>query len=71
MYIGYIDKRTRNLVSFDPANYEISKMYEWNFQSLCRLAQLFVDTSAVILWKRSEVVEEFFPALKMQFGGFY
>ena len=66
------DKQTRNLVSFDPANFEMSKIYQGNFQSLCRLAQLFLDTSAVILQKKSEIVgENFFPALKMQFGQFY
>ena len=33
---------------------------------------LFLDTSAVILRKKSEIVgENFFPALKMQFGRFY
>ena len=64
--------QTRHLVSFDPANFEMSKIYQGNFQSLCRLAQLFLNTSAVILQKRSEIVEgNFFPALKMQFGRFY
>ena len=33
--------------------------------------QLFLDTSAIILRKKSEVVgENFFPALKMQLGRF-
>ena len=60
------------MVSFDPANSEMSKIYQGNFQSLCRLAQLFLDTSAVILQKKSEIVgENFFPALKMKFGRFY
>ena len=50
----------------------MSKIYQGNFQSLCRLAQLFLNTSAVILQKKSEIVgENFFPALKMQFGRFY
>ena len=45
----------------------MSNLYQGNFQSLCRLAQLFLDT--VILGKKSEIVGEiFFPALKMQFG---
>ena len=66
------DKQTRNLVSFDPANFEMSKIYQGNFQSCCRLAQLFLDTSAVILQKRAKIVgENCFPALKMQFGRFY
>ena len=33
----------------------MSKIYQGNFQSLCRLAQLFLDTSAVILRKISEI----------------
>ena len=41
------DKQTRHLVSFDLANFEMSKIYQGNFQSLCRLAQLFRNTSAV------------------------
>ena len=36
------------------------KIYQGNFQSLCRLAQLFVNTSAVILQKKSEIVGENF-----------
>ena len=73
---GYIEvkinKLTRNMVSFDPANFEMSKVYQENFQSSCRLAQLFLDTSAVIVRKKSQIVKEnFFPALKMQFGRFY
>ena len=65
-------KEARNLVSFDPANFEMAKIYQDYFQSLCRLAQLFLDTSAVILRKKSEIVgANFFPALKMQFGLFY
>ena len=71
-YHCYKDKQTRNLVSFDTANFEMSKIYQGNVQSLCRLAQLFLNTSAVILQKKSEVVgEKFFPVLKMQFGRFY
>ena len=38
----------------------MSKMYQGNFQSSCRLAQLFIDTSAVILQKKSEIVGENF-----------
>ena len=49
----------------------MSKMYQGNFQSLCPLAQLFLDTLEVILQKNSEIVREnFFPALKIQFGHF-
>ena len=50
----------------------MSKIYQGNFQSLCRWAQLFLDTSAVISGKKSEIVgENFFPALKKQLGRFY
>ena len=57
---------TRNMVSFDPANFETSKIYQGDFQSLCRLAQLFLDTSAVILRKKSKNVgENFLPVLKI------
>ena len=50
----------------DPAKFEMSKIYQGNFQSLCRLAQLFLNTSAVILRKKSEIVgENFFLTLKM------
>ena len=45
---------------FNLANFEMSKIYQGNFQSLCRLAQLFLDTSAVILRKKSEIVGEIF-----------
>ena len=34
----------------------MSKIYQGNFQSLCRLPQLCLDTSAVILRKKSEIV---------------
>ena len=43
-------------LSFDPANFKMSKIYQGNFQSLCRLAQLFLNTSAVIVQKKSEVI---------------
>ena len=66
------DKQTRNLVSLDPTNFEIPKIYQRNVQSWCRLAQLFLGISAVTSQKKSEIVgENFFPALKMQFGWFY
>ena len=35
------DKQTRHLVSFDPTNFEMSKIYQGNFQSLCCLASYF------------------------------
>ena len=54
------DKQTRNLVSFDSANFEMSKIYQGNFQCSCCLAQLFLDTSAVISQKNSEIVGENF-----------
>ena len=40
----------------------MSKIYQGNFQSLFRLPQLFLDTSAVILRKRSEIVGEIFSS---------
>ena len=51
-----ISKHDILIVSFDPANFEMSKIYQGNFQSLCRLAQLFLNTSAVILQKKTEIV---------------
>ena len=55
------DKQTGNVVSVDPAaNFEMSKIYQGNFQFLCHLAQLFLNTWAVILRKKSEIVEIFF-----------
>ena len=59
------------MASFNPAKFEMSKIYQRNFQCLCRLAQLLLGISAVILGKKKEIVEEFFPALKMQFSRFY
>ena len=38
----------------------MSKIYQGNFQSLFRLAQLFLNTSAVILQKKSEIVRGIF-----------
>ena len=50
----------------------MSKIYQRNVQSSCHLAQVFLDTSAFILQKKSEIVEEiFFPALEKQFVRFY
>ena len=46
--------------SLDPANFGMSKIYQGNFQSSCGLAQLFLDTSAVILQKRAKSLEEIF-----------
>ena len=34
----------------------MSKIYQGNFQSLCRLAQLLLNTSAVISQKKNEIV---------------
>ena len=53
-------------------DYKVSKIYQGNVQSLCRSAQLFLDTLAVILGKESKLVGEIFPpALEMQFSRFY
>ena len=38
----------------------MSKIYQGNVHSLWRLAQLFIDTSAVILRKKSESLEKIF-----------
>ena len=43
------------MVSFDPANFEMSKIYPGNFQSAYRLAQSFLDTSAVMSQKNGEI----------------
>ena len=42
----------------------MSKIYQGNFQSLCRLAQLFLNTSAVILQKKTEIVGGIFSSSK-------
>ena len=53
-------KNAQNLVSFDPANFEMSKLYQGNIQSNCYFAQLFLDTLIVTLHKMNEIVGEFF-----------
>ena len=40
----------------------MSKICQGSFQFLCHLAQLFLDTSAVILRKKSEIVAENFSS---------
>ena len=50
------------ILSFDPTNFEMSKIYEGKFQSSCRLAQLFLDTSAVILRERGKLLEKTFSS---------
>ena len=40
----------------------MSKIYQGNFQSSYRLAQLFLDTSAAILQKKSEIVGKNFSS---------
>ena len=57
---GYFE--VRNLVNFDPANFDMTKICQSNFQSLCRLARLFLDTSAVILQKGAKSLEKFFSS---------
>ena len=42
----------------------MSEIYQGSFQSQCRLAQLFLDTLAIILRKKSEIVGETFSALE-------
>ena len=66
------DKQIRNLVSFTPANFEVSKIYQKNVQSPYYFAQLFVNSLSVVLRKKSKIVgKNFSPALEMQFGRFY
>ena len=55
-------KQARHLVSFDPANFEMSKIYQGNLQSLCRLAQLFLNTPAIISQRKSEIVGGIFSS---------
>ena len=58
-------------MSFDPANFDVSEIYEGNVQPYCHLAQLFLDTLAVILREKSEIIGEIFsPALEMPFVRF-
>ena len=46
----------------------MSKIYQGNFQSLCGLAKLFLDTWGVIFTeKERNRWRNFLPALKMQF----
>ena len=45
-----------------PADFETSKIYQGNFQSLCSLAQLFLDTLAVSLRKKSQIVKKIFSS---------
>ena len=58
--------------SFDPTiNFEMSEIYEGNVQSQCHLAQLFLDTLAVILREKSEIVgENFFQLWKFNLFDF-
>ena len=56
------DKQTRNLESCHPANFDVSEIYEGNIQSWCHLAQLFLDSLAVILRKRAKSLEKFFSS---------
>ena len=65
-------KQTRNLVSFDPANFEMFRIHGGSVYSLCRLEKLFLDTLAVILRKRAKSLEKnLSPALEMQFCRIY
>ena len=49
-----------NLVSFDPISFEMSKIYQGNFQSLCHLAQLIPRLS--FNGKRAKSLEKFFSS---------
>ena len=62
---GYIEvkiSKQPHQVGFDPTNFQMSKIYQGNFQSLCRLAQLFLNTSAVVIQKKERNRwRKFFP----------
>ena len=56
-------------VSLEPANFELSELYHRNVQSLNCLTKLNFNTSAIILRKKSEIVEEIFSsALEIRFS---
>ena len=64
-------KQTWKLASLEPANFELSKLYYRDVQSLSRLAQLNFSIKTVILRKKSEIVGEIFsPALEIRFWWF-
>ena len=46
-------------VSLEPANFELSKIYHRNGQSLNRLAQQNFNTKVIILQKRAKSLEKF------------
>ena len=47
-------------LSVDPANFEMYKIYQGNFQSLCRFSQLFQS----FYGKRAKLLEEIFSSSK-------
>ena len=53
-------KQIRNLVNFDPANFGLSKIYQGNFQSLCRLALIPHQS---FFGKRAKSLDKFFLQL--------
>ena len=48
------------MVSIDPANSGVSKIYQENLKALYRLVRLLFDSLATILRRESEIVAEFF-----------
>ena len=62
------DKQTRHLVSFDPAIFEMSKIYQGNFFSPYDVWHSYFSIPRQSFYrKRAKSLEKnFFPALKMQ-----
>ena len=60
-----------NWQSLEPANYELSELYDRDVQSLDRLAQLNFNTSESLYEKRAKSLENFFLQLwKSDFDDF-
>ena len=71
------DKRTRNLLSFDPVNFDVSEIYEGNVPGGMFSPDVTWHSYVVTPWqpfyeKRAKSLENSFsPALEMQFCRFY
>ena len=70
---GYIEVKINKQVSFDLAIFEMSKIYQGYFPSLCRWHSYFLIRRHSCLGKRVKSFEKIFflLVLKMQFGRFY
>ena len=60
-------------LSFDPANFEMSKIYQGpEFSALMQFGTVISQYLGSHFTEKSEIVGgNFFPAMKMQFGRFY